>query len=35
MINKLKKIFDILIYEEPDLTWEEEVPLYAWVKVYQ
>ena len=32
MINKLKKIFDILIYEEPDLTWEEEVPLYAWVK---
>ena len=32
MINKLKKIFDILIYEEPDLTWEEEVPLYDWVK---
>ena len=34
MINKLKKIFDILIYEEPDLTWEEEVPLYAWVKSF-
>lgn len=32
MINKLRKIFDILLYEEPDLTWEEEVPLYDWVK---
>tara|TARA_A200000159_G_scaffold33660_1_gene30282 strand:+ start:9663 stop:9860 length:198 start_codon:yes stop_codon:yes gene_type:complete len=32
MIRKLRKIFDILLYEEPDLTWEEEVPLYDWVK---
>jgi hypothetical protein len=32
MIRKLRKIFDILLHEEPDLAWEEEVPLYAWVK---
>ena len=32
VIRKLRKIFDILLYEEPDLAWEEEVPLYAWVK---
>ena len=32
MIRKLRKIFDILLYEEPDLAWEEEVPLYDWVK---
>ena len=32
MLRKLRKIYDILIYEEPDLTWEEEVPLYDWVK---
>ena len=32
VIRKLRKIFDILLYEEPDLAWEEEVPLYDWVK---
>ncbi len=32
MIRKLRKIFDILFYPEPDLTWEEEVAIYEWIK---
>jgi len=32
MIRKLRKIFDILLYPEPDLTWEEEVAIYEWIK---
>tara|TARA_B100002019_G_scaffold220241_1_gene192942 strand:- start:787 stop:984 length:198 start_codon:yes stop_codon:yes gene_type:complete len=32
MIRKLRKIFDILLYPEPDLTWEEEVAIYDWIK---
>jgi hypothetical protein len=32
MIRKLRKIFDILLYPEPDLTWEEEIAIYEWIK---
>jgi len=32
MIGKLRKMFDILMYPEDDLTWEEEVPIYDWIK---
>ena len=32
MIRKLRKIFDILLYPEPYLTWEEEVAIYEWIK---
>ena len=29
---KLRKIYDILLYPGPELTWENEVALYEWVK---
>ena len=29
-----KKIYDILVYPGPDLTWEDEVALYEWVKTF-
>ncbi len=31
---KLRKIYDILVYPGPDLTWEDEVALYEWVKTF-
>jgi len=31
MLRKLRKIFDILMYPD-ELTWEEEVPIYDWIK---
>lgn len=31
MLRKLRKIFDILMYPD-ELTWEEEIPIYDWIK---
>jgi hypothetical protein len=29
---KVRKIYDIIMYPGPEITWEDEVALYDWVK---